>query len=274
MGLWRSPDRADCSPNRSSLHRPHNSTRQCQRHALFGHVVRLETQTDALTVVEFQKVGAAHVVAHVLLGADKWRLYTKLPISTAWRRVEDRLRWTLRLYWATGLRGPVCDWVDETKSIAHTCRSHIREVSCQHNCVFRCCCTDRLLWCITLRRQRKERVERTQNRAARIVCNVGREQSSSRDLQAELLWLPVRHRIELELATLATLATPCFKAYKLHQLSYPTTSVQQYQPRHHDILCARLLYRSILCSTTQDRFSVAAPTIYAFSISPQTVDCF
>ena len=50
-----------------------------------------------------------------------------------------------------------------------------------------------------------DKLQCTQYRAARIVCNVGRRQSSSRDLFAVLHWLPVRQRIDYKLATL------CFK---------------------------------------------------------------
>ena len=41
------------------------------------------------------------------------------------------------------------------------------------------------------------KLQRIQNRAARIVCNVGRGQAAySRDLLIDLHWLPVRQRID------------------------------------------------------------------------------
>ena len=57
-----------------------------------------------------------------------------------------------------------------------------------------------------------DKLQRIQNQAARIFCNVGRRQSSSRDLFAVLHWLPVHQRTDYKLATL------CFKVRKLHYL--------------------------------------------------------
>jgi len=52
-----------------------------------------------------------------------------------------------------------------------------------------------------------DKLQRVQNRAARIVCGVGRRQRPSNDLLVELHWLPVRSRIEYKMAVL------CYKAY-------------------------------------------------------------
>lgn len=69
------------------------------------------------------------------------------------------------------------------------------------------------------------KLQRIQNRAARIVCNAGRSQAaSSRDLLIDLHWLPVRQRIDYKIATL------CFKAYRLHQPPYLSVYTQTYQP--------------------------------------------
>ena len=67
-----------------------------------------------------------------------------------------------------------------------------------------------------------KKLQGIQNRAARIVCNVGRSQAeSSRDLLIDLHWLPVRQRIDYKIATL------CFKAYRLHQPPYLSVHTQQ-----------------------------------------------
>ena len=57
-------------------------------------------------------------------------------------------------------------------------------------------------------KQNLDRLQRVQNKAARIVCNASRYATSSALLHS-LHWLPVRHHIEFKTATL------CFKAVKL-----------------------------------------------------------
>ena len=48
-----------------------------------------------------------------------------------------------------------------------------------------------------------DKLQRVQNRAARIVCGVGRRQQSARQLRHSLHWLPVRARTDFQLATLS-----------------------------------------------------------------------
>jgi hypothetical protein len=116
-----------------------------------------------------------------------------------------------------------------------------------------------------------DKLQRTQNRAARIVCNVGRRQSSSRDLLAVLHWLPVRQRVEYKLATL------CFKAYKLNQPPYLSAAVQLYIPQRTLRSTTKELliippHKTVLGSR---RFSVAAPTIWnELPVTLRSVDNF
>jgi len=100
-----------------------------------------------------------------------------------------------------------------------------------------------------------DKLQRVQNRAARIVCSAGRRQRSSRDLLAELHWLPVRCRIEYKMAVL------CFKAFRQQQPPYLSSSIQQHIPqRSLRSSVAELLHiprhKTVLGSR---RFSVAAP---------------
>jgi len=48
-----------------------------------------------------------------------------------------------------------------------------------------------------------DKLQRVQNRAARIVCGVGRRQRSARQLRQSLHWLPIRARTDFKLATLS-----------------------------------------------------------------------
>jgi len=61
---------------------------------------------------------------------------------------------------------------------------------------------------IGISEQNLDRLQRVQNKAARIVCNASRYATISALLHS-LHWLPVRRRIEFKRATL------CFKAVKL-----------------------------------------------------------
>ena len=116
-----------------------------------------------------------------------------------------------------------------------------------------------------------DKLQRVQNRAARIVCNVGRRQSSSRDLLVKLHWLPVRQRISYKLATL------CFKAHKLHQPSYLSAAVQLHQPQRTLRSATKELSIIPPCKTVlgSRRFSVAAPTIWnSLPVTLRSVDNF
>ena len=103
-----------------------------------------------------------------------------------------------------------------------------------------------------------DKLQRVQNQAAHIVCNVGRRQSSSCDLLAVLHWLLVRQRIDYRLATL------CFKVPKLHQPSNLSAAVQLYLPQR----TLRSTTKELLIIPPQKtvpgsrRFSVAAPTVW------------
>jgi hypothetical protein len=102
------------------------------------------------------------------------------------------------------------------------------------------------------------KLQRIQNRAARIVCNVGRRELSSKELLIDLHWLPVRYRVEFKTAAL------CFTAYRLHQPSYLTSVLQAYNPQRHLRSSSQELlhvpsYKTVLGSR---RFSVAAPYIW------------
>jgi len=61
---------------------------------------------------------------------------------------------------------------------------------------------------IGISEQNLHRLQRVQSKAARIVCNAGRQVTSS-DVLYSLHWLPVRRRIEFKTATL------CLKAVRL-----------------------------------------------------------
>ena len=66
---------------------------------------------------------------------------------------------------------------------------------------------------IGISEQNLDRLQRVQSKAARIVCNVGYQVTSS-DVLYSLHWLPVRRRIEFKTATL------CFKAVRLGNPPY------------------------------------------------------
>ena len=116
-----------------------------------------------------------------------------------------------------------------------------------------------------------DKLQRVQNRAARIVCGVGRRQRSSSDLLAELHWLPVRRRIDYKMAVL------CYKAYRQEQPPYLSSSLQSYAPsRSLRSSSAELLHvpkhKTVLGSR---RFSVAAPRIWNnLPLSARTVNNF
>jgi len=61
-----------------------------------------------------------------------------------------------------------------------------------------------------------QRSQIVQNAAARIVCQASPRRHHSVDLLKDLLWLPVRGRVDYKIAVL------CYKAVKLQQPSYLT----------------------------------------------------
>ncbi len=69
-----------------------------------------------------------------------------------------------------------------------------------------------------------DKLQRVQNRAARIVSVASRQQSGSRDLLLKLHWLPVASRITFKTATL------CYKALRLGQPSYLSSTLIPYNP--------------------------------------------
>jgi len=115
------------------------------------------------------------------------------------------------------------------------------------------------------------KLQRTQNFAARIVCNVGRRDAPSRDLLVDLHWLPVRRRIEYKMSSM------CYQAYRLHQPSYLSVHTTEYQPTRqlrsstHELLNVPR-HKTVLGSR---RFSVAAPKIWnSLPLSIRTAETF
>ena len=94
------------------------------------------------------------------------------------------------------------------QALRHLRQSVTREVANSMACSI---INTRLDYCNSLFRGVSEKniskLQRIRNRAARIVCNVGRRELSSKELLIDLHWLPVRCRVEFKTAAL------CFKAY-------------------------------------------------------------
>ena len=65
------------------------------------------------------------------------------------------------------------------------------------------------------------KLQRIQNRAARIVSGVGRRQQNARQL---CHWLPVYSRTDFKLATL------CFKSHIMRQPDYLAVTLDRYKP--------------------------------------------
>jgi len=102
------------------------------------------------------------------------------------------------------------------------------------------------------------KLQRVQNRTARIVCGTGSQHTSSTQQLHHLHWLPVRSRIQFKLSTL------CFRSRTLNQTQHLSDTLHSYQP-------TRLLRSSIQdlltvprCKTAFGcrRFSVAAPRVW------------
>jgi len=110
---------------------------------------------------------------------------------------------------------------------------------------------------------------RVHSKAAHIVCNAGRQVTSS-DVPYSLHWLPVRRRIEFKTATL------CFKAVKLGNPPYLKNMLKLYEP-------LRSLRSSMMDLLTVPRtdtsfglrcFSVAGPRIWNGLPQCNTLPCF
>jgi len=110
---------------------------------------------------------------------------------------------------------------------------------------------------IGISEQNLDRLQRVQSKAARIVCNVGRQVTSS-DVLCSLHWLPARRRIEFKSATL------CFKAVRLGNPPYLKNMLKPYEP----LRSLRSSTMDLLTVPRTDtsfglrRFSVAGPRIW------------
>jgi len=97
---------------------------------------------------------------------------------------------------------------------------------------------------------------RVQSKAARVVCNAGRQVTSS-DVLYALHLLPVRRGIEFKIATL------CFKAVKLGNPPYLKNMLKPYEPLRslHSSTMDLLTVPRTGTSFGPRRFSVAGPRI-------------
>ena len=77
--------------------------------------------------------------------------------------------------------------------------------------------------CLTKFHKNFNKLQRIQNRAARIVCGVGRRQQNARQLCHNLHWLPVYSRTDFKLATL------CFKSHVMRQPDYLVVTLDRYE---------------------------------------------
>ena len=77
------------------------------------------------------------------------------------------------------------------------------------------------------RKKNFDKLQRVQNRAARIVCGVGRRQQSARQLglRQSLHWLPVPARTDFKLAILS------YKSRMTDQPDYLAAELRSYQPQ-------------------------------------------
>jgi len=101
-----------------------------------------------------------------------------------------------------------------------------------------------------------KKLQRIQNRAARIVCGVGRRQQNARRLCHNLHWLPVYSMTDFKLATL------CFKSHVMRQLDYLVVTLDRYEPSRSLRLSKQHLYVPF-CNTVlgKHRFSVPTPLV-------------
>jgi len=109
---------------------------------------------------------------------------------------------------------------------------------------------------IGISEQNLDRLQRVQSKAARIVCNAGRQVTSSDEFS--LHWLPVRRRIEFKTATL------CFKAVRLGNPPYLKNMLKPYEPLRS--LRSSTMYLLTVPRTDTSfglrRFSVTGPRIW------------
>ena len=101
-----------------------------------------------------------------------------------------------------------------------------------------------------------KKLQRIQNRAARIVCGVGRRQQNARRLCHNLHWLPVYSMTDFKLATL------CFKSHVMRQLDYLVVTLDRYEPSRSLRLSKQHLSVPF-CNTVlgKHRFSVPTPLV-------------
>jgi hypothetical protein len=105
------------------------------------------------------------------------------------------------------------------------------------------------------------KLQRVQNNAARVVCNIRRgQQQSADDLLRELHFLPVASRINFKVALL------CYKAYKLGQPQYlnsllaPHAPARDLRSSNQDLLETNVDNHTL--KLAHSRFSLAAPAVW------------
>ena len=100
------------------------------------------------------------------------------------------------------------------------------------------------------------KLQRVQNKLARVVCSVVTRQQHIVDLIRNLHWLPIRSRITFKFATL------CYKAYRLNQPNYLLATLESYVPRR-ELRSAEMDLLTVPRAPTKTairRFSSAEPT--------------
>jgi len=103
-----------------------------------------------------------------------------------------------------------------------------------------------------------DKLQCIQNRAARIVCGIGRRQQSARQLRHSLHWLPIRARTDFKLAILS------WKSRMTGQADYLAAELRSYQPQLSLRSSSQELSTVPHCKTMLGRrhFSVAAPRVW------------
>ena len=145
----------------------------------------------------------------------------------------------------------------------HTYISHIcRFISCDFaNTMAACIVGTLLVYCNALLHAATEKslnkLQRVQNKLARIVCNVTTCQQHTVDLLCNLHWLPITSHNMFKIATL------CYKAYQVNQPSYMHATLEPYVP-HRGPSSAEMDLLTVprLCTKIAARhFSSVAPTV-------------
>jgi len=97
------------------------------------------------------------------------------------------------------------------------------------------------------------KLQQIQNRAARIVCGVGRWQQNARQH-----WLPVYSRTDFKVVTL------CFKSHVMRQPDYLAVTLDRYEPSRSLRSSAQHLLSVPFCNTVLGKrcFLVAAPLVW------------